>query len=398
MRLYMKVLGLLFVLLMVLSGVSAEVAPSLEDAEGETEVLFQTGQVYLDDSNFTVDVDVKNRYEALDMALLELDADHFEVIGNRSFIDRVEPNYRTEALLSDSNDQINSRPAWESNFTGEGVSVAVMDSGIANHQYLEVSEQRDYTGEGVGDLNGHGTHVAGIIGSTQQNFRGVAYESELHDLKVLDESGRGRGDRLIRAIDYSIRNDIDVAVLSLGTELERCNGNDAMSQAVDTAVENGVVMVAAAGNTGPDSRTITSPGCSRQALTVGSVDKNDRMAHYSSRGPTSDGRVKPDVVAPGTNIGSTGLENSFIRRSGTSMAAPQVAGQASLLISSGVDNQEVKPRIVNSAEDLGAEENAQGSGRVDVAESMRIDVEPLSADSEQGSLFDFLKRLLWFLN
>ncbi len=397
---FVKSVSLIFAFLILLIGVSASVSSGLEDVEGEQEVLVQIDDVTLHESNFSADVAVERQYEELDIALLEIDAEELEQVAEREFIEYIEPNYRIEAQLSDSKTQISADIGWENNATGENVSVAVLDSGIAEHQYLEIEEAVDYTTEGVGDLNGHGTHVAGIIGSRQENFRGVAYESKLYDLKVLDEGGRGRGDRLIRALDYTIKNDIDVAVLSLGTELENCNGNDAMSRAVNTASRNGVITVVAAGNTGPESGTVTSPGCASRALTVGSVDKNDNIAQYSSRGPTSDARTKPDVVAPGSNIGSTSNNNNFVRMSGTSMAAPQVAGQASALLSTGIESEEVEDRIKESAVDLGLDENIQGEGRIDIAASLDQEVERAAVESRwevfRNNLSQFLQRILSF--
>ncbi len=378
---YVKSLTLITVVLGLLVLASASVSPMLNGVEGDQEVLVQIDDVYLHESNFSAEVDVERQYEGLNIALVDMDASDFDQVSERSFIHTIEPNYRIEAHLSDTKTQINADIGWENNATGENVSVAVLDSGIAEHRYLEVEEAVDYTGEGIGDLNGHGTHVAGIIGSRQENYRGVAYQSELHDLKVLDEAGRGRGDRLLRALDYTVRNDIDVAVLSLGTEVDNCNGNDAMSRAVNTASRNGVITVVAAGNIGPESGTVTSPGCAERALTVGSVDKNDNIAQYSSRGPTSDRRMKPDVVAPGSNIGSTGRTGNFVRMSGTSMAAPQVAGQASALLSVGVEPDEVEDRIKESAVDLGLNENTQGNGRVDIAASLDQEVERAAVES-----------------
>jgi len=93
--------------------------------------------------------------------------------------------------------------------------------------------------------------------------------------------------------------------MSLGAEIDPCDGTDAISQAVDKAVSKGVVVVVAAGNSGPDAGTITSPGCSKKGITVGAVDDNDNVPSWSSRGPTDDGRVKPDLVAPGVGITST---------------------------------------------------------------------------------------------
>lgn len=378
---------------------AAEISEEFQEYDDEDEVqgfVVLENDYELEGANFSSEVEVMEEYSNLEIAMIEVEHGEFEQVVEEDFVEALEPNYRIEAMLSDSGVQIRADRAWDFNATGENVSVGVMDSGVAEHPNLEAEERIDYTGEGIGDDNGHGTHVAGIIGSNHQRYRGVAYESDIYDLKVLEESGRGRADRLLRAIDYSIRNDLDVAVLSLGSDVENCDGRDVMSRAVDTASNQGIIMVVAAGNIGPEQETITAPGCARNALTVGSVDKWDGIAPYSSRGLTSDERVKPDVVAPGTGIGSTSHTGGLVRKSGTSMAAPHVAGQASILISSNVSNDEVEERITSSVIDLGMEETVQGEGRIDVPESMDQEIERAELRvSRWQRLRNYLFNLLW---
>lgn len=375
----------------VLGQVSGEIAPVLEEELEEMpedqsiEVIIWTEET-VHESNFSsgLEVEVLNDYSELDAAFLELPVSSIENVSDHDFVQRIGPNYNTSIALAESGPQIKAvTPGY--NYTGQNVSIAVLDSGVADHPNLDVEEKRDFTEEGLDDLNGHGTHVAGVIGSKHGFYRGIAPDTQIHSLKVLDQNGSGKSSQMLRALDYVMRNDIDVTVMSLGTVLEACNGKDVMSRSVDQAVERGTVVVAAAGNEGGESSTLTAPGCSKEALTVGAVDKKDRVAEYSSRGPTADGRIKPDVVAPGTGIISTSRTGGFTRLSGTSMAAPHVAGQVSVLLSAGENPGAIKNNIMNSSRDLGLPENVQGSGRVDLEASLEA----------TGMDFESKRRGLW---
>ena len=240
-------------------------------------------------------------------------------------------------------------------YSKDDLVAAVIDTGIdEGHESLDdgkVLAFQDFT-EGTYDAdldaayddNGHGTHVAGTIagdgsGSTADS-RGVAPAAALVGLKVLDASGRGDTSDVIAAIQWVTNNKatygIEVVNMSLGSD--GCSaGTDAEGQAVDAAVAAGLVVVVAAGNEGPGRCTIGSPGAVESALTVGAMADTGVggffMAEFSSRGKTADGRIKPDVVGPGVRITSAqaGTVSGYARSSGTSMAAPFVAGVALLM-------------------------------------------------------------------
>ncbi|GAG79470.1 unnamed protein product, partial [marine sediment metagenome] len=199
------------------------------------------------------------------------------------------------------------------------------------------------------DDYGHGTHCAGIAAGNG-NVKGVAPDAILYAYKVLNEMGGGTEADVIlgieRAVDPNNDDDfsdcIDVISMSLGGY---GNPDDPASQAVDNAVENGVVVVISAGNSGPSQKTIRSPGTSRKAITVGASCKtvdigtdnycSSAVSSFSSRGPVvwkEGSMIKPDVIAPGVNIISTVRNGGYESNSGTSMAAPHVAGAAALLI------------------------------------------------------------------
>src|SRR5688500_18626059 len=216
--------------------------------------------------------------------------------------------------------------------TGAGIGVAIIDSGIQPLADFtgRITAFRDFTkddsAEGIAvqayDDYGHGTHIAGLVGSNGSlsggEFRGIAPGARLIGLKVLDGQGRGTTSDVIAALEYAARNKaalgIDVVNLSLGHPIYEPAATDPLVQAVEKAVRAGLVVVAAAGNYGENPYTgevgyagVMSPGNAPSAITVGAVKTkgtvdrgDDRVPDYSSRGPTwYDGFLKPDVVAPG---------------------------------------------------------------------------------------------------
>jgi len=315
---------------------------------------------------------IKYQYTIIDAVAAQVPAQAADKIAKRAFVKLVEPDYKVKLVLDKSIPQIQADKVWEAGITGKNVDVAVLDTGIHDeHPSLTIEKEVDYTGEGTDDLNGHGTHVAGIIASTDSTYRGVAYDADLFNVKVLNKDGSGYGSDVIKGIEWSVDNGAEIISMSLGAEVDPCDGTDAISQAVDKAVNKGVVVVVAAGNSGPDAGTITSPGCSKKGITVGAVDENDNVPSWSSRGPTDDGRVKPDLVAPGVGITSTWKDNSFKSLSGTSMSTPHVSGVAALLLEAdpSLKPDEVKEALKTTALDLGLDENTQGAGRVDAYEA-----------------------------
>jgi subtilisin family serine protease len=262
---------------------------------------------------------------------------------------------------------------------GSGIGVAVVDSGIAPHSALTgvVANVSFVTGDPqVTDAHGHGTHVAGIIAGSAAAANGIAPEyaggiapgAQLVNVRVLGADGSGLTSDVIAGIEWVVANraryNIRVINLSVGHPATEACATDPLCDAVNQAVQAGIVVVVAAGNAGktPDGRVmlggISSPGNSPYAITVGALNtwgtvdrSDDTVATFSSRGPTDyDLAVKPDVVAPGLRILSleaTGTflptlypsihaagtgNNSYMYLSGTSMAAPMVSGGVALLL------------------------------------------------------------------
>lgn len=272
-------------------------------------------------------------------------------------------------------------PIWEGGNEGAGVRIAIVDTGIdAEHPDFagRIAGQKDFTGEGDGDGHGHGTHVAstaaGSGAASNGSYRGVAPKAEILAAKVLRSDGNGRMSLVIAGMEWAIEQGAQIINLSLGSR-GNCDGTDATSAASDMAVEQGFIVVAAAGNEGPGRGTLSSPGCARNVITVGASTDDDTIADFSSRGPTKDGRVKPDVVLPGagivaarakgTSLGQP-LNERYTSMNGTSMATPHAAGLVALML---VENPalrpaEVKRLLMEAVQPLGVEEVLQGKGRV----------------------------------
>lgn len=231
----------------------------------------------------------------------------------------------------------------------------------------------------------HGTHVSGIIAgngySSRGKYVGVAPKSNILSIKALDENGGGSISDIIEAISYAVETkdkyNTKIINLSLGTPPNSSSRRDPLCKAVERANKAGLIVVTAAGNSGPESETILSPGISEYALTVGAVDdkktidpSDDTIAPFSSRGPTLEGLDKPDIVAPGVNINSLSNENlgGYAPLSGTSMATPLVSGSIALLLNKdkNLSPAQIKEKLMASTLDLQTPWEEQGAGMLNL--------------------------------
>ena len=311
----------------------------------------------------------------------------------------------------------------ESALKGAGVTVAVVDSGVALHPEIQtlvasvdlVSNLDPLFAPGGSiDPNGHGTHVAGIIAgngshSDQGRLAGIAPEANLVSLRVLDGSGRGSSSTMLAALEWVLLHKdeygIRVLNLSLGHPVYEPAEVDPLVQAVDELWDAGVVVVCAAGNSGRDGHgTVTSPCNSRKVITVGAINDrktedltDDTVATYSSRGPTRlDLVAKPDLLAPGNKIVSLRSAGSHLdlefpasrvagdssqpgvfehfELSGTSMASPFVAGAAVLMLEQDptLNPATVKARLMLTARKAAVGDPfATGAGLLDITAALQ---------------------------
>ena len=278
---------------------------------------------------------------------------------------------------------IGTPQVWDLGFRGQGMKVGIVDTGIdPNHPDFanRIAQMKDFTGQGPADNHGHGTHVAGIVGGSgagsDGRFKGVAPECTFYAAKVLGGDGSGSTSGVMAGIEWAVQQGVHVINMSLGSD-EACDGTDALSVTCDAAVARGIVLCVAAGNAGPGPSTVGSPGCAKTVISIGATDKEDQVASFSSRGPTLDGRVKPDVCFPGVNIMAcrasgtsmgTPVNALYTSASGTSMATPHAAGACALLLQAqpGLSPQQVKDLFMNTARNLELDPNTQGKGRADL--------------------------------
>lgn len=246
--------------------------------------------------------------------------------------------------------------SYKSGLSGQNVTIAVMDTGIVKHPDFDdrIICFEDFCNgkKGLYDDNGHGTHVSGIMAgngkqSSKQNgiciYSGVAPRANIIMLKVLDDTGNGNTSKVLEGIDWILKkkDQYQIRLLNISVGMLPSAGRreqEALLDAVDEVWDSGIMVVAAAGNNGPRENSVTIPGISRKILTVGSSDdeapENGGRGlgrGYSGKGPTECCIVKPEILAPGTNITSCSRDGSgYQAKSGTSMAAPVVTGVLAL--------------------------------------------------------------------
>jgi serine protease AprX len=351
-------------------------------------------------------------FSVLNAVVCTVPASSLTALASNPNVTYISPDRAVAGQLDYSAAAVNASAAWQAKLTGNGVGVAVIDSGIDTSPDLSVLGllprivyTQDFTGGKGTDQYGHGTHVAGIIGangidsncfSCTRSFVGIAPNASLINLRVLDSNGQGSDSSVIQAIERAIAlkktYNIRVINLSLGRPIYESYAQDPLCQAVEAAWKAGIVVVAAAGNDGRDNSvgtngygTIESPGNDPYVITVGAMKAmstysrtDDLVASYSSKGPSAlDHVVKPDIVAPGNHVVSLLAPNStlasdpanavplsyyesnasstpssrFLMLNGTSMATPVVSGAVADMLQGqpSLTPDQVKARLMKTA-------------------------------------------------
>jgi len=274
------------------------------------------------------------------------------------------------------------------------VTVAVLDSGIANHPDLQgrVAAFRDFVNgrKMPYDDNGHGTHVCGILCGngrmSEGNYCGVAPQISLVVGKVLNKKGEGNADHMLMGLKWleEIKGKYNIRIINISVgigELKEKAKERALQKQLEKLWEMGVTIVCAAGNKGPLDDSISAIGMNMELITVGChdgmycKDNPKRCETYSGRGRFGTIPRKPDIVAPGTDIISCNTSygrSPYVKKSGTSMATPIVSGVLALALQKEPDltNKELRQRITFSARDLGEPWNKQGWGMVDAGKML----------------------------
>ncbi len=277
-----------------------------------------------------------------------------------------------------------------------GVTIAMLDTGVAVHPDFDnrIIAFKDFVNgkRNAYDDSGHGTHVAGCLcGSgrlSEGKYKGIAPQSRLVVGKVLDYKGDGNVDNMADGMEWILKQsrEYDIRILNISIGMDESIERARMEQLVeliDKAWEEGLIVVCAAGNMGPNPMTISPLGARKEVITVGCHEGGYFRNHphlcedYSSRGPTPYAMKKPDVVAPGTDIVSCNAQisrrgryfkNAYISKSGTSMAAPVVSGGLALLLQKYpfYTNVQAKQKLMYTARDLNEPWHKQGWGMIQI--------------------------------
>jgi serine protease AprX len=327
-----------------------------------------------------------------------------KTIRSHKGVAKIVPDRKNIIKLNVATPSIGSASVQLSGRTGRGITIAVLDTGVAPHPDLtrpvnRIAAFKDFIQGRTKpyDDNGHGTHVCGNAAgngfSSSGKYKGSAPKANIVGVKVLDQVGSGFDSTIIQGIQWCIANrkkyGIRILNMSFGKPATVTYKDDPLCQAIGRAVRAGLIVTVAAGNEGPGKGTVTSPGISPAVITVGAVNdrrtirqRDDRIAGFSSRGPAKGGLTKPDVVAPGVGIVSLRAEGSlldrsfppgklnkaYMRLSGTSFSSPITAGAIAQMLQKNprLGPSRIKQLIKGNAYSLRLPSNTQGKGALNV--------------------------------
>lgn len=359
-------------------------------------------------------VKIKYKLDIINAYAIELSCNCIEDLASLPQVDFIADDAESTTLMDIARPSVGGNIAQQYSLTGKGIGIAIIDTGVYPHTDLSLGKNRivafkDFVNkkEFPYDDNGHGTHVAGVAAGnghmSKGIYQGMAPNANIIGVKVMDKTGSGNTSDIIAGMQWVLENkkkyNIRIASLSLGSDPDLLEAEDPLVKGVEVLWENGIVVVASAGNSGPKQKTINSPGISQKIITVGSSDdhrtidiKDDTIAKFSSRGPTKERIVKPDIVAPGVDIQSLNSDLEFLPKdgikryklkkmekpykemSGTSMATPVVSGVIALLLESEprLTPDQIKERILNTAIPIRNENKyAQGKGQVNLERMLK---------------------------
>ncbi|ELY45995.1 S8 family peptidase [Natronorubrum tibetense] len=370
------------------------VSPSVSDIDREIGPQIP-GDAGIEHTNETIHYAVVSLPEELPESARE---SLIETLTNIDQIEYAEENATLEALGTPNDpyyssqhapQQVNCETAWETTYGSDDVTISIVDQGIQyDHPVLEDHMDDSVSNHGREFVSGgsdpypiagderHGTHVGGIAGGGTNNGTGHAGISNcsLLSARALNRQGRGSLSDIADAVQWSVDAGADVINLSLGSSSDYRTLRSACRYAVD----NDVLVVAAAGNSG--SYGVAYPAAYDDVVAVSALTASNSLASFSNRGS------QIDLAAPGTRLISAVPWDSYTRMSGTSMAAPVVAGVAGLVLSAypGLSGGEVREHLQSTAVDVGLSSNAQGYGRVDAGEAVTTVPEGYDGDERDG--------------
>lgn len=313
--------------------------------------------------------EIKKQYKYMPLIVAKLSGAAAQALSNNPNIEYIEEDGMVQAIGQETPwgvIDVNGTDAHQFGVTGAGINIGVIDTGIDySHEDLQVSGGVTFV-EGTSnymDDNGHGTHVAGTIAAVNNiaGVIGVSPQVNLYAIKVLDQYRNGNYSDVVAGIEWSISNHMDIVNMSIGGS----TASRTLQKAIDHAYNSGILLIAAAGNSGYDKRgTILYPARYNSVIAVGAVDQQNNRATFSSVGK------ELELMAPGMNILST-IPGGYGYDSGTSMAAPHVTGVAALVweVNPELSNFQIRKVLNESATMLG-DSFYYGNGLVNAFEAV----------------------------
>lgn len=344
------------------AGTEQEVIVVYKNEEGKDKVYDQS-------------VEVNHEFDTIPaISATVTNADLYQLVKdpNIAYVERNVPVYvtgdfKTTAVPADQNQwnfqAVQPTKMWDEGYTGAGVKVAVIDTGIFAHSELSIAggiSTVDYT-TSYSDDNGHGTHVAGIIAAKNNGtgITGVAPDVQLYAVKAIKENREGNLQDVLEGLEWSIENDMDIINISLGMDTD----SEVLHEMMDRAYNAGIVIVGSAGNSQKDADgnliststyTVNYPAKYDSVIAVAAVNNANVRGDFSSVGP------EVEVAAPGVDVISTYVKSDgtggYAKANGTSQAAPHVAGMIALLMQEypSMTNAQLREEVRKYAVDLGA--------------------------------------------
>ena len=349
---------------------------------------------------------IKYKLDIIDAVAVDIPASKIKMLSQISEVNFIADDSRVTTQMEIVRGSVSCDASEDLGFDGKGIGVAVLDTGVYPHEDLIAEGNRivgfkDFVNnhDSAYDDNGHGTHVAGIIAgdgyASKGKYKGIAPKSNIIGVKVMNKDGGGSTSDIVAGMQWVVNNkdkyNIKVMSLSLGSDPDLSESEDPLVRGVNAVWSKGIVVVTAAGNSGPDNSTINSPGISNKVITVGCSDSkgtidtdDDTIAEFSSRGPTISNKIKPDIVAPGVDVtslksninykpsdkSSVIKEKSYLPQSGTSMSTPVVSGAIALLLQkdSSLTPDLIKRKLLKSTKNLKGSKYEQGRGLINIKE------------------------------
>ncbi len=337
--------------------------------------------IFSENFNFTKKFLDKNKYSYTPYRFakcfyLSADMEDIIILSKQNHVNFITSN--TKVLATNINhDFMNLDKLTENKFYGQGQTICFIDTGVYPHfdflfpsskiiKFLDLVNKNNKPY----DDNGHGTFVTGVAcgtGILKGDYEGIAPLSKIISIKAMNKDGSSNSNVILDAMQWVYQNhkayNITVVCMSFGAESSE--NFDPLSQGAETLWKAGIIVVAAAGNSGPNEKSIKSPGVNPYVITVGAIDTNTiSTAEFSSRGPTIYGN-KPDLLAPAVDIIS--CNNKFLpytKMSGTSVATPIVAGVCAILKSKypNITNNEIKKYLISHCHKITGDINTEGHG------------------------------------